>query len=85
MQLFVYGLPGILLRNCLIIPDKLLSGLPRVVRTEPEAPFCRLEYHQICTLERLLAIYQTVSLGTWVNNASSGARGLPVWHHTFRT
>ena len=48
-------------RNCLKIPDKLPSELPGVVRTEPEAPFRRLECHQIHTLEASLAIFQTVS------------------------
>jgi hypothetical protein len=27
--------------DCLKIPDRLYSGLPRVVKTGPEAPFCR--------------------------------------------
>src|SRR3712207_7444104 len=36
----------ILYRDCLINPDTVCSGLPRVVETGPQAPFARSESHQ---------------------------------------
>jgi hypothetical protein len=51
-------------RNCLKIPDKLRSGLPRAVKGGQETQYRRLECHRIHTLGSLLAIFQTVSLGS---------------------
>jgi hypothetical protein len=50
-------------RNCLIIPERTRSGLLRVVKTDPEAPFRYLEYPLTRTFGSPQAIYQTVSSG----------------------
>src|SRR5215212_3403714 len=50
-------------RDCLEIPDRYYSGVPRVVEMKPESLFCRLECHQTRTLKGPLAIIQTVSSG----------------------
>ena len=60
-------------RDCLEIPDRYYSGVPRVVETEPESLFCRLGCHQTRTLKSPLAIFQTVSLGNRVNRGIGGA------------
>src|SRR5215210_5932441 len=48
-------------RNCLIIPERPHCGLPREVRTEPEASFRRLWWRQSQAFTGPLTIYQTVS------------------------
>src|SRR5215212_9215247 len=54
-------------RDCLIIPERPHCGLPREVRTEPEASFRRLWWRQSQAFTGPLTIYQTVSPRTPVN------------------
>src|SRR5215211_3095381 len=54
-------------RDCLKIPNGPHRGLLREGGTGLKALFRSLECHQIPALKRPLAIFQTVSLGTWVN------------------
>src|ERR687890_523771 len=62
-------------RDCLKIPDKPHSGLQRVLKMGPRSANWPPKVASIHTLQSLLAIFQTVSLGSRVNKGRNRRGG----------